>query len=174
MYRAEVNIEDCRYVLDNLREEDKAEVLATRGENWKEDILNDLQNSNYPFLLAKTKQNDIPVLICGAWAADMNNPSVGIVWLLATPEIKKHQISFLKEMKKEIKKYDEQFGILYNQIYKTNFLAKQWLKWAGFRFPLTKKKLTPLDRIFSKIKVEENFEIFYREREVKGLGKNNV
>ena len=117
MYRAEVNIEDCRYVLDNLREEDKAEVLATRGENWKEDILNDLSNTPYPFLLAKTKQDDIPVLICGAWSTDINNPSVGIVWLLATPEIEKHQISFLKEMRKEINKYDEQFGILYNQIY---------------------------------------------------------
>lgn len=171
MYRAEVNIEDCGYILDNLREEDKAEVIATRGENWKKDILNDLSNTPYPFLLAKTKQNDIPVLICGAWSTDINNPSVGIVWLLATPEIETHQISFLKEMRKEIKKYDEQFGILYNQIYKTNVLAKNWLKWAGFRFPSEEKKLTVLDRIFLSSKPPKDFEVFYRERPTNGLMK---
>ena len=171
MYRAEFNIKDCEYILDNLREEDRLEVETARGKNWKTEILKDLENSKIPFLLGKTKKENIPVLICGAWCTDINNPAVGIVWLLSTPEIEKHQITFLREMKKEIKKYDEQFGILYNQIYKSNNLAKRWLKWVGFRFPSEEKKLTVLDRIFLSSKPPKDFEVFYRERPTNGLMK---
>lgn len=174
MYRAENNIEDVRYILDHLREEDLKEVITSRGEKWKEEILNELENENIPYSLGRTKEGDIPVLICGAYATDKNNPSLGVVWMLSTPEIEKHQIAFLKKMKKEIEIYDEKFGILYNQIYEANQLAKNWLKWAGFRFPKEEKKKTFLDKIFLKTNVPEEFEIFYRERPVKGLGKQDV
>lgn len=74
--------------------------------------------------MGKTKEKDIPVLICGAWNIDKNNPAIAIVWMLSTSEIEKHQISFLKELKKEIAYYDEKFAITFNHIYKSNILAK--------------------------------------------------
>lgn len=171
MYRAKNIIDDdILFVLDNLREEDKIECVVSRGENFTNEILNDLKNlsPSDSFLLAKTKKDNIPVLIAGVKHIEK---SIGCVFLLSTPEIEKHQICFLKEMKKQIEKYDENFSILYNQIYKTNHLAKNWLKWVGFRFPLEEKKTNHLDKLFLKIKTPENFEIFYRERPLKGLGE---
>ena len=171
MHRTEIDFESVEYVLDNLREEDKIECINSRGINYKDSILNDLKNTKNKFLLAKTKKDNIPVLIAGAWAKDNVNTSVGIVWLLSTKEIEKHQISFLKEMKKEIEEYDKEFAILFNEIYKSNHLAKKWLKWVGFRFPKSETKKTFLDKAFLSIETEKDFEIFYRERKVKGLGE---
>ncbi len=171
MYREKnIKIEDIKYILDNIRDEDRLEAESTLGKDWKKSLLSDLLNSNQKFILAKTKTNKIPVLIAGAWAVGNNN-SIGAIWMLSTPEIVNHQISFLKEMKKELKKYDEDFSILYNKLYKENKLAKNWLKWAGFRFPQSEKKHNALDKAFLSVKIPSDFEIFYRERIVKGLGE---
>ena len=108
MYRAEKIVHsELLSILNNLREEDKIECETLRGNNWKESLYNDLTSSSSDFILAKTKKDDIPVLIAGAWAVDKDNPQIGCVWLLSTPEITKHKICFLREMRKEIAKYDE-------------------------------------------------------------------
>lgn len=172
MYRADKkNKRDIRYILNNLRDEDKKEVKITFGKKWKRIVLKTLLTSKYLYLLGKTKQKNNPVLICGAWAVDKKNPSIAAIWMLSTKEIVNHQVTFLREMKKELQKYDEEFAITYNQIYKSNELAKKWLKWAGYRFPNDEKKLTPIDHVFLSIRVPKDFEIFYRERCVKGLGE---
>ena len=172
MYRSkEISHTELLSILNNLREEDRIECETTRGENWKESLYNDLISSSSEFILAKTKKGDIPVLIAGAWAVDKDNPQIGCVWLLSTPEITKHKICFLREMRKEIAKYDEKFSLLYNQIYIKNELAKSWLKSVGFRFPRSEKKPNVIDKAFRKIEVPENFELFYRERPLKGLGE---
>ena len=171
MYRADkASIKDIEYILDNLRYEDELELKTIRGENWKNEIISDLKNSNKPFILAKTKKDDTPVLIAGCWSVD-GASLTGVVWMLSTPEIEKHQISFLRELKKEIKLYDEEFAFTYNHIYKSNHLAKKWLKKVGYRFPTEEKQKTFLDKEFAKIESPKDFEFFYRERPLKGLGE---
>lgn len=171
MYRVKKkNIKDIKYILNHLRKEDRIECKAVLGKNWKKENLNNIKKVLGSTLIAKTKNGNTPVLMCGACALN-NRPDIAIVWMLSTPEIEKHQISFLREMKKEIQLYDEKYAITFNNIYKTNYLAKKWLKWAGFRFPEEEKVLTPMDKIFLSVEVPEGFEIFYRERPVKGLGE---
>ena len=171
MYRAKKNLKDFKYILNRLRSEDKEEVKAVFGKSWKRKTIENLMHTDFQILLGKTKNENIPVLMGGAWAVDKNNPSIATVLMLSTPEIKKHQVSFLRELKKEILYYDEKFAITFNHIYKANTLAKRWLKWAGYRFPNDEKKLTHLDKVFLSVKVPDGFEIFYRERPVKGLGE---
>lgn len=171
MYRAEKNLRDIKYILNRLRKEDKEEVKAVFGKHWKKKSIENLIHTDFQILLGKIKNGNIPVLMGGAWAVDKNNPAVAIVWMLSTPEIEKHQISFLRELKKEMKYYDEKFAITFNHIYKSNTLAKRWLKWVGYRFPNEEKRLTHLDKAFLSVKVPDGFEIFYRERPVKGLGE---
>lgn len=169
MYRADkASVKDIEYILDNLRYEDYLEVKTIHGENFKEKIISSFKNKE--IILAKTKKDNTPVLIAGCWNTDDSN-LIGVVWLLSTPEIEKHQVSFLREMKKELKKYDEKFAFTYNHIYKTNHLAKKWLKWAGYRFPNEEKQKNFLDKEFTKIESPKDFEIFYRERPLKGLGE---
>lgn len=173
MYRAKtITNDDILFVLDNLREEDRIECQLSRGVNYKKLILDDFMRfspSDF-ILLAKTKNEDIPVLIAGACSLD-NQEQIGSVFLLSTPEIEKHQICFLREMKKELEKYDEKFSFLFNKIYKTNKLAKNWLKWAGFIFPQEQLKPNFIDKEFLKLEIPKDFEFFYRERKIKGLGE---
>lgn len=171
MYRAQKNIKDFKYILNHLRKEDKEEVKAIFGKHWKRETIKNLMHTDFQILLGKTKKGNIPVLMGGAWAVDKDKPSIATVWMLSTPEIEKHQVAFLRELRKEVANYDKSFAITYNHIYKSNILAKKWLKWAGYRFPNEEKVLTPLDRFFLSIEIPEGFEIFYRERQVKGLGE---
>lgn len=169
MYRVkDIDIKDCEYILDNLRKEDVEEVSTTLGKDWKNLTIKALQ-SGLPFNLVKTQKDDRPVLMYGAWPIYKENQSIAVVWLLSTPEIKEHQIKFLREIKNDLKIYDDKYGILYNMIYSKNRLAKRWLKKSGFRFPKDEKKKIPLDLLFSKMNTPENFEVFYREREIVGL-----
>lgn len=171
MYRAEkITEEDCIYIINNLRAEDEIEALAAKGENYKQDILEEIETWKNYLMIAKTKKNNTPVLICGCCPLP-ENPTIGIVWLLSTPEIVKHQICFLKEMRKEISKYDLEFGLTFNYLYKENLLAKRWLKWAGYKFPGEKEKKDFLDKHFLSAKVPDGFEVFYRERKITGLGE---
>lgn len=172
MYKVEkFSKKDVKLLINTLRTEDRKECRITKGKKWKRKLLNELLSSDSPFLLAKTKKENKPVLIAGAWQANKKYPYIGCVWMLSTPDIAKYQITFIKEMKKEILRYDDEFAILCNKIYKKNFLAKNWLKSVGFRFPNEETKLTFLDKVFLSIKVPKDFEMFYRERPVKGLGE---
>ena len=155
--RKEKNEKDVQYILDNLREFDKLECETLHGENWKETEYNEIMNSSSHILLGVDK-NDVPVCIGGV--CDTSEQGVGVVWLLSTNDVTKHKFSFLKEMKKEFEKYDEKYWFLYNFIYCKNHIAKNWLKWIGFKFDIPK----PVG-----YKIPEGFEFFYRMREHRGL-----
>lgn len=147
---------DVKYILDNLREDDIKECFASHGENWKEIEFNEIMSSD-SYIVIGIDKNDLPVCMGGICEKQNNE---GVVWFLSTDEIKKHKISMLKELKKEFEKFDENFSITYNFIYKNNFIAKNWLKWIGFKFDIPH----PVG-----MNVPEGFEFFYRIRQRKGL-----
>lgn len=171
MYRAkDIDIFDFEYILDNLREEDKIEAIQAKGENFKEVIIDEIVSGDQEVVVARTKENNTPVLMGGCWPIK-ENPAIGIVWLLSTPEIKKHQVCFLREIRKDFERYDKQFGLTFNYLYNKNFLAKRWLKWLGYRFPSEIEKKNFLDKGMLNTDIPKDFEIFYRERKIKGLGR---
>lgn len=188
MYRKEKNIEDIRYVLDNLRDEDRHEVETLRGENWKEDLLNDLMDeSRYGhFVLACTRKDNAPAVIGGSYenkdyiayamgGCFKSEEGIGIVWLLTTPEALNHQLTLLRNIRKDIlEEFDEKYWLTLNMIWKENHIAKKWLKRLGYRFPaevLEKgEELNFYDRVMlNKFKTPGGFEPFYRLRETRGL-----
>lgn len=160
MYRKEKNEKDVLYILEHLRADDLAETKAAYGENYIEENLKVIMETEFDVLMGVTKYGDIPVAIGGAWHLEKDEEGVGVVWLLCTDEIVNHKISLLREVKKEFKKYDKQFWFLYNFIHKNNSFAKNWLKWLGFDFSRPK----PYG-----LNVPKDFEFFYRIRPKKGL-----
>lgn len=158
MYRKEKNIEDIRYILEHLREEDKHEALIQKGENYVEECINDIMNSDSYFVLGCKKSDDTPV--CMGGCANTSEQGVGIVWLLCTPEIVNHQMCLLKNLKKDILLLSEDYWFMFNMLYSENELAKKWLKKFGFNFD------TPHPE---GLNVPKDFEFFYRIRKARGL-----
>ncbi len=151
--RKEKTLEDVRYILDNIRKEDLEELKALWGENWREQTIKNIMETDFLVLVGVS---DKPVVMGGIWETGEKGSNVACVWLLSTDEVKRHKTSLLKEIRKEIK--NSKYSILYNFIYKTNHKAKKWLKLSGFRF----------DNPFpDQIEVPEGFEFFYRLKEEK-------
>ena len=76
MYRANKTEKDVLYILDNLRIEDLEELKALWGENWKEQTLKNIMETEFSVMLGKTKDKDIPVVMGGVWRTD--RPSRGM------------------------------------------------------------------------------------------------
>lgn len=149
MFRVNKNLQDVQYILDNLRYEDLSELQALWGENWREETLKNIMETDFEVLLGKTKKGKKPVVMGGIWEVQ---EGVGCAWLLSTPEVKNHRHCLLRELKREVEKSKKKFSLIYNFIYKKNFEAKRWLKWLGFRFDNPHPK---------GIEVPFGFEFFY-------------
>lgn len=167
MYRKHKNVKDIKYILKHLRPEDLHEVKMQRGKNYLKEIPKEIMESNHHFVLGIEKKTNIPAVMGGC--VDAGN-GVGIVWLLSTPKVLKHQICLLKNLKKDIQEFDEKYWLTFNMLYKENEIAKHWLKKYGYRFPKEETNKTPLDMaMLAQVKTPEDFEVFYRLRETRGL-----
>jgi hypothetical protein len=58
----------------------------------------------------------------------------GSIWLLATDDIEKYQITFLRHSKKVLKELQQDYLALHNYVDARNSLHIKWLKWMGFTF----------------------------------------
>jgi len=162
MYRKQKNEKDVLYILDHLREFDKKEVQAVHGDEWREKVFEQIMQTDFDVLMGINSEGDVPVCMGGACHLEKDEPGVGVVWLLCTDDISNHPIVLLRELKKEFKKYDEQFWFLYNFMLAEDKQAKGWLKWMGFDFSMPRpKNLEPV--------MPKGFEFFYRIRKPKGL-----
>ena len=156
MYPKKKNKEDVLYILEHLREEDKHEAIVQKGENYVQECLKDIMDSDDFMIIGCKKSDNTPV--CMGGIAKTNEKGIGVVWLLSTPEVVKHQICLLRNIKAELKKFDNEYWLMFNIIYKENELAKKWLSKFGFRF----------ENPFG-LNIPEGFEFFYKKREVRGL-----
>lgn len=158
MFRQKKNEKDIRYILENLRTEDKHEAIIQKGENYIEECLKDIMGSNDYFILGCKKSDNTPV--CMGGCAKTSEDGVGVIWLLTTDEIVNYQTCLLRNIKKELEIFDEKYWMLFNMLYSENNLAKKWLKKFGFNF----NNPHPLG-----LNIPKNFEFFYRIRKTRGL-----
>lgn len=63
-------------------------------------------------------------------------PDFGVIWLLGTDEIVKHQKRFLRQSHPVLTKLykDTGYKAFYNRTYFKNTVHHRWLKWMGFTF----------------------------------------
>ena len=152
------NKKDIKYILNHLRAEDLAEVKSAHGSNWKKVVLNDFFKHKVTIGVDKVTGEAVCM---GGVCHLINDPdNVGVVLMLSTDKIKNHRFSAIKGLKREIEKYEKSYFMLYNVIYHTNHLAKNWLKKLGFKFDISRPVGYPIPK---------GFEFFYKIRERKGL-----
>lgn len=159
MNRYNKNPDDVKYIIDNLRKADRVELRKLYGKDYKQKAYAVLNNADFDILIGKS---DNPIVMGGAWVTDKTTPSVACVWLLCTDEIKKHSVSLIREIKKELNSIDSKYWLTYNILHKSNKNAKKWLSRLGFKFDLP---------FLEGVEVPKGFEFFYRIREFKGMGE---
>lgn len=137
---------DILYILNHLRDEDKAELIALFGCEWKKRTYNRLKKSNVTVL----KDSELRPFAMGGIEG---KKSIACVWLLTTNEIINNKLKLAKEIYEQIATASKRFEILYNFIYCSNFQAKRWLKKLGFVFD----NPTPKG-----MDIPDNFEFFYK------------
>lgn len=126
MYHKRKNNKDLKYILQNLREQDKNEVKLIYGENWFDKVWKDFKNLKTARI--GYKNDNTPVVVFGV----LPNGPVGIIGMLSTSDIEKEQKSFLVLGKKWVKSQGKKYKALENKVYSSNVKAIKWLKWMGF------------------------------------------
>ena len=142
------------FVFEHLRNEDKEELIALYGNDWKIKTLNDLENKTFLVLYGKdNNSNIIPIAIGGFTECFKNDKSIACAWLLSSSYIQKNKTIFLREFKKQLMLAEKKYEIMFNFIHKTNLSAKNWLVKFGFKFDNPNPKNIP---------VKDGFEFFYK------------
>ena len=154
MIRKEKNEKDIKYILENLRDEDKKEALTVRGENFVDGLLKDIMQSQ-DVNLGVRKKDGLPICVGGC--TETEEKGVGIVWLLCTKEIENHQVCLIKHLIRYFKEYEKKYWLTFNYIFEENYLAKNWLKKFGYVF------------VKDGLNIPDKFEMFFRKRKTRGL-----
>jgi len=124
--------DDVDYVIQNMREEDQAECVAS-GYTPSEALSLSHENSIVSYTLLTPE--GIPAAIAGV-SEGSYGPSFGLIWMLGTDDIRKHKIYALRRCKPFLQTLYDELGAdaFYNYTYAENRLHHAWLRWLGFKF----------------------------------------
>lgn len=154
MIKSIKNKKEIMFILDNLRREDRQELIALWGKNWKSFALTSIEDKGGLVLYGKNYSDElVPIAIGGFYDLSNKEASIACVWLLSSVFIYNNRHYFMKTLRDEILKASKKYDILYNYIYKTNHEAKLWLQKLGFCF----KNPNPI-----LINPQDGFEFFYK------------
>ena len=122
------NLQDLRYVADNMRAVDKIEALYQTGQEPRQALQLSYMCSNVNMAIAD--DNDQPIGLCGV-------VSGGVIWMVATDKLfenKKYRIQLIRKGRKWVESLLKKYKVLYNFVYAENDSAIKWLKSLGFTF----------------------------------------
>jgi hypothetical protein len=128
----EYSIEDAdiralKYLADNLRDEDTAELYAASGK------------ANWPVLLRGMGQSDIlkigyadsvPFVVWGTVPAETG----ALIWMVGTNGIVQHSKEFLRRSRALRDELHAAHPLLWNYADVRNTIHHRWLQWLDFKF----------------------------------------
>jgi len=123
-------LSDIGYMAYKLRPADREEVWASAAVTPYMALKEGYFHSHDPMVGAD--EQDSPV--CMGGVGPSGDPQAGCVWMLATTDLEKHQISFLRRSKPWLETWHQQYPVLFNCVDERNQLHIKWLQWLGFTF----------------------------------------
>ncbi len=126
-----VNKKNLLKLLCNLRLEDKKELIFNFNKNYKQKFIRITLSTKEKYFFAD--DNGLPLAIGGAEEKIVDDLKIGQVWLISSKYFKKSNVKLIKFIKNKIEEYKNDFDILFNIIYKSNYSALNWLTRCGFR-----------------------------------------
>lgn len=127
IYVRAADISDVIAMKDNLRESDIREVEASHGFTPEQALRQAFEVSEFR---ATIVSKGVPVVLFGVMPDGTN----GSVWMLATKDLKKIRLAFLKISRLMIAHMLELYPYLYNYADVRNEESIEWLKWCGATF----------------------------------------
>lgn len=119
---------DCYILAKTMREADKREVYLLAGMSPKQALIESFNSSpleRYTVVLNGE-------VICMFGVGVSNNARWATPWLLGSEKIKTIPVTFIRESKRYLKKW--QHPLLLNYVHAENTLSIAWLKALGFTF----------------------------------------
>jgi hypothetical protein len=111
-----------------MRKADVDEVRAAAGLDPVQALISGFQDST-PCYTAEWKGE--PFLMFGVVPVDEVS---GAIWLLGTPKVKEARVAFLKESKRVVAAFHDEYPLLFNYVDARNTVHIRWIKWLGFQF----------------------------------------
>jgi hypothetical protein len=119
---------DLYRIADNMRAADRREVKASSGFSPRKALLVSFYRSDkcYTVLL-----NEKPIAMFGVTQSD--HPDAAVVWLLATPDLEKVWVRFLRESRRWMDELQAGYKAIYNFIDCRNTKSIRWLEAHGWK-----------------------------------------
>jgi hypothetical protein len=119
---------DVATLAPRMRKADIFEVETYSGKS-SDQVLKDSFDNSKICLSIDGKGGDIVAMFGVGWTG---NPRVGLIWLLATPEITSLKSTFLIHSRDYVQELMKGHDLLYNHVHDKNVLSFRWLQWLGF------------------------------------------
>ncbi|MCG7781008.1 hypothetical protein [Lelliottia amnigena] len=116
-------------ILPNVRQADIAEFMAINGWDARRVLETGVRTSTFS---VAGLANGRVVTIFGVAPKSMIG-GAGIPWLVATDELEKYQLAFLRRCRNGVNAMLSVYPYLENYVDERNHVAKAWLHWLGFR-----------------------------------------
>lgn len=126
-----VKLADVNQLAPKLRVADIQEIKAAIGED-PGDVLERNVGWSDP-CYAVVDGEDAPIALFGA-VPEVNDPDLGIVWLLASDELIKHHFFIARNSRAWVAEMHRRYRVLWNCVDARNEVHIRWLKWCGFKF----------------------------------------
>lgn len=132
-----------------LSDADLREIELTCGLDPDEAILLSVEESLKEGNLCYTLFSETSDTLEGFYGLCLHENKVGVPWLLSSRIIADYPIKFLKGSKEFLKECDSRCDFMTQVIDPQHTVAKQWLKWLGFKFMVhpSREDLEMADRV---------------------------
>lgn len=138
--------EDIDHLAPRLRKEDLDEIRAASGLSPREALMLGFAESEECHCIHDTDTGE-PVAVFGV-VPMAENPSIGIVWMLGSDDLKMHSMCFLRRSAEWVQRLHSRYPLLCNVIDARNEVHVRWLQWLGFQFIRDIPDYGPEQRLF--------------------------
>jgi hypothetical protein len=127
-YAREASLEEVLSLAPRLRQADVDEIRAMTGLPPREALTLTFFASEKRYVIV------IDGALLGTFGVARDANGNGVVWMVATPELRRHAREFLQKCRSWVSALNAEYPVLYNWTDARNAEHHRWLRWCGFTF----------------------------------------
>lgn len=137
---------DVRFLADNMRARDVAEIKAQSGNTPEESLLHSFFASK-PCMAMVSRHGKL----MGMWGVVPRGFKSGQIWMLCTDDMvkdKHDRRTFLRKSKQQLALLFKDYSVLFNVVDARNAVHVRWIRHMGFTFVAKHPEWGPENRLF--------------------------